>query len=47
MTKFRYIVQSSDEDGKKAVRDLIYTNFNISSRLKKKMAVSQLIVDIS
>ena len=43
MTKFRYIVQSSDEDGKKAVRDLIYTNFNISSRLKKKIKRENLV----
>ena len=43
MTRFRYIVQSSDEDGKKAVRDLIYTNFNISSRLKKKIKRENLV----
>lgn len=43
MTRFRYIVQTSDEEGKKAVRDLIYTNFNISSRLKKKIKRESLV----
>ena len=43
MTRFKYIVQNSDEDGKKAVRDLIYTNFNISSRLKKKIKRENLV----
>lgn len=43
MTRFRYIVQESDQEGKKAVRDLIYTNFNISSRLKKKIKRENLV----